>query len=90
MSNSSPAEKEPTPSAAAEQETPKKAKKPGIFSIVFSVLAAMIGIQSEENRKRDFEQGSLGNYIFVGIIVVAIFVFSLISIVNSILEESAK
>ena len=63
---------------------------PGIFSVILSVLAALIGIQSDKNRERDFEKGRLGNYIFVGIIVVVILVFTLISIVNNILEDAAK
>lgn len=65
-------------------------KSPGIFSVILSVLAAMIGVQSDKNRDRDFKQGKLGNYIFIGIIMVAIFVFTLIAIVNNILEETAK
>jgi len=68
----------------------QKAPSPGIFSIIKSVLSAMIGIQSDENRERDFSKGKIGNYIFVGIVMVAIFVFTLIHIVNSILEEAAK
>lgn len=63
---------------------------PGVFSVILSVLAAMIGIQSDKNRERDFEKGHIGNYIFVGIVVVVIFVFTLISIVNNILEDAAK
>ena len=65
-------------------------KSLGFFDVILSVLSAMIGIQSEKNRKRDFENGDIGNYIFVGIIVVIIFIFTLISVVNSILEEAAK
>jgi uncharacterized membrane protein len=65
-------------------------KSPSAWNIVTSVLAAMIGVQSDQNRERDFKHGSMGNYIFVGIVVVAIFVFSLIAIVNNILEETAK
>lgn len=67
-----------------------KQKPPGIFNVIGSVLAAMIGIQNDENRERDFEQGKASNYIVVGVIVVAIFVISLISIVNSIVDESLK
>ena len=63
---------------------------PSIWNVISSVLAAMIGVQSDENRERDFKHGSIGSYIFVGIVVVAIFVFSLIAIVNSILEDAAK
>jgi len=63
---------------------------PGIFSVILSVLAAMVGIQSDKNRKRDFEKGRMSHYIFVGIVMVAIFVFTLIAIVNIILEDTAK
>ncbi len=63
---------------------------PGMISVILSVLAAMIGIQSDKNRERDFEKGHLGNYIFVGVVVVIIFIFTLISIVNNILEDAAK
>ncbi len=65
-------------------------KSPTIWNVISSVLAAMIGVQSDQNRERDFKHGSVGSYIFVGIVVVAIFVFSLIAIVNNILEEAAK
>lgn len=65
-------------------------KSPGIFSIIGSVLAAMIGIQSDKNRERDFESGNMGSYIFVGIVMVLIFIFTLISIVDSILESSGQ
>lgn len=68
----------------------KEQSSPGLISVIMSVLAAMIGIQNDKNRERDFEKGHIGNYIFVGIIVVAIFIFTLIAIVNNILEEAAK
>jgi uncharacterized membrane protein len=72
------------------QEEREEHKTPGIFNVLLSVLAAMIGIQNDKNRERDFEKGRASNYIVVGIIVVAIFVFTLISIVNSIVENSVK
>lgn len=72
------------------KEEEKEIESPTIWNVISSVLAAMIGIQSDENRERDFKHGSLTSYIFVGVVVVAIFVFSLIAIVNSILEDAAK
>lgn len=63
-------------------------KSPGLLSILQSVLAAMFGVQSEEKRQQDFEGGHAGSYIFVGIVMVVIFVFTLIAIVNSILENA--
>jgi len=72
------------------QSKKKTAKKPGPLDVVFSVLSAMIGVQSEANRERDFSKGDIGNYIFVGIVMVVIFIFTLIHIVNNILEDAAK
>ena len=66
----------------------KKDKAPGVFAVIGSVLAAMIGIQSEENRERDFTKGDITNYIMVGIVVVAIFIFILIKFVNSLIPDT--
>ncbi|NVJ49371.1 MAG: DUF2970 domain-containing protein [Gammaproteobacteria bacterium] len=43
----------------------------------------MFGVQSEQKRQQDFEQGSAPEYIFIGIIAVVIFVLSIIWFVNS-------
>ncbi|WP_196138663.1 DUF2970 domain-containing protein [Aliikangiella sp. G2MR2-5] len=60
---------------------------PGILSVLQSVIAAMFGVQSESKRQQDFENGHPGTYIFVGIVMVIIFIFTLISIVDSILAD---
>ena len=65
-------------------------KAPSFIDILLSVLSAMIGVQSDKNRERDFNQGKLSHYIVVGVIVVIVFVFTLIAIVNNILEQSAS
>ena len=80
-------EKQETENIKAEQ--PIK-KSPGILSVVQSVLAAMIGIQSNKKHKEDFESGSVTSYIVVGVIMVIIFIFTLIGIVNSILENAGQ
>ena len=76
----------------SEQETQKthEKKAPGLLSIIQSVLAAMVGIQSKSKHEQDFQGGHIGNYIFVGIVLVIIFIFTLISIVNSILENAGQ
>ena len=33
-------------------------QKPGLLSVIKSILAAGIGVQSDKNRQRDFEQGN--------------------------------
>ena len=63
-------------------------KSPGLFDVVKSVLAAAFGVQSEENRERDFKHGKASHFIAVGIAFTVIFVLVLISIVNSIVEDA--
>lgn len=56
--------------------------KPTITQIVKSVLAAFIGVQSADNRKNDFEQGSLSTYVIAGIIFTVVFVAGIIFLVS--------
>ena len=58
--------------------------KPTIIQVVKSVLAAFIGVQSEANRKKDFEHGSLSTYIIAGMIFTVLFVVTIIFIVSTI------
>jgi len=59
--------------------------KPTITEVFKSVLSAFIGVQSEANRKRDFEYGSFSNYIIVGLIVTVLFVGAIILLVSTII-----
>lgn len=59
--------------------------KPTIIQIIKSVLSAAIGVQSDANRKKDFEQGSLSTYVVVGLIFTLLFVAFLVFLVTSIL-----
>jgi hypothetical protein len=59
--------------------------KPSTIQVIKSVLSAVIGVQSSENRERDFQQGSLKSYIIVGAAFVVLFVLSLIFLVSVIL-----
>jgi hypothetical protein len=59
--------------------------KPKIMQLVKSVLSAAMGVQSDENRRRAFEQGSLSTYIIAGIIFTVVFVGGLILLVSIIL-----
>lgn len=75
-----------------ESKKPDEESKnhPGFLSVLQSVIAAMCGIQSDEKRKKDFEGGNFSSYIFVGIIMCIVFVFGIIALVNSILENHAQ
>lgn len=58
--------------------------KPTVTQVFKSVLAAFVGVQSEENRKKDFEHGSLSTYIIAGLIFTALFVAAIIFLVSTI------
>ncbi len=59
--------------------------EPSIIQTLKSVLAAFIGVQSDKNRKADFEQGSLKNYIIGGLIFTILFVATIIFVVSRVL-----
>ena len=59
--------------------------KPTITQVFKSVLSAFIGVQSEANRKRDFEHGSLSNYVIAGLIFTVLFVTAIIFLVSTII-----
>jgi len=59
--------------------------EPTVFQVFKSVLSAFIGVQSEENRKKDFTQGSFLPYIIAGIVFTVVFVASIAFVVSLIL-----
>lgn len=59
---------------------------PSFWRVVISVLAALLGVQSNKNRTRDFEHGRPSVYIFVGFLVVTISVLLLIGLVNLVMR----
>ncbi len=64
------------------------AKSPGLIDIIKSVIAAMFGVQSEENRERDFKHGKASHFIAIGIVMTVIFVLTLVAIVSSVVENA--
>lgn len=56
--------------------------KPSPFEIIKSVLSAAIGVQSNENRERDFARGSIMHYIVAGALFTAAFVGLLVLLVS--------
>lgn len=57
---------------------------PSVFQVIKSVLAAFIGVQNNENRIADFEQGSLKTYIVAGLIFTFLFVLLIAFIVSKV------
>jgi len=50
--------------------------------IIQSTLAAAIGVQSKQNRERDFEEGNAVTFIAAGIIFTALFIATVVTIVQ--------
>ena len=56
--------------------------KPGLGSLVKSILAAAIGVQTDKNREKDFTQGSPLAFIIGGFVFTALFMFTIAVIVG--------
>lgn len=61
----------------------------GFFSTLKSVLGAMIGVQSESQREKDFEKADPVKLILGGIIFTVVFIFTILYFVNKIVEPSS-
>lgn len=59
-----------------------------LWSVVKSVLAALLGVQSKRNFKNDFSKQSPLPFIIVGIILTALFIAILLIIVKLVLGDS--
>jgi len=68
-------------------EQPSNQQKPRLISVVKSILAAGIGVQSEKNRTRDFEQGSPLVFIIGGIIFTIFFIATVATVVGFVLSR---
>lgn len=72
----------------AESKNPDPGKKTNLLQLIGSVLSAAIGIQSNKNRERDFRQGKFGTFVVAGVIFVALFVFSVYSLVRLVVRQA--
>ena len=74
-----------------ENETPPEAGDPeparlNILQVVASVFAAGLGVQSSNNRERDFKQGRFGVFIAAGIVFTLLFMATSYTIVQIVLS----
>ncbi len=66
-------------------EPKDEAKTPGFFTVMLSVIAAALGVQSEKNRERDFSQSSPLPFIVGGLVFTVLFVLTLVGVVMLVL-----
>jgi hypothetical protein len=63
-------------------------REPNLWDVTRSVFAAFLGVQSRKNYERDFKHGKPWQYIVVGLIGVAIFIFLVIAAVKFALSSA--
>ena len=59
--------------------------KVNFFSVLHSVMAAAIGVQSDKNRQRDFSHGKPIYYIIAGLVFVVVFITVIIAVVQAVI-----
>ena len=58
------------------------------LQVVGSVFSAALGVQSSQNRERDFKKGRFGVFIAAGIIFTALFVGTVYLVVSLVLSNA--
>jgi hypothetical protein len=59
---------------------------PTLWQVTQSVAAAFFGVQSEQNRQRDFTRGKPMQFIIIGLAATGLFVLTMILIVKLVLH----
>lgn len=65
-----------------EQSPEEPRQKHGFFQLILSLLAGAVGVQSNKNRERDFQEGDIRKFVLGGVIFTILFILILIAIVN--------
>ena len=66
----------------------KKPNKPSLGAIVRSILAAAIGVQTNKNRERDFNEGNPLAFIIGGFVFTLLFIATIATIVGFVLSKN--
>ena len=60
--------------------------RPNLLQVIWSVLAALFGVQSAGNRERDFNRGKASDYIAVYVVLVVALVIAVALVVAVVLR----
>ena len=77
-----------TNGSESKDNVEKERSGTGFWSVVQSVGAGLIGVQSSKNRERDFTEGKPLHFIVGGLVGTAIFLFFVWLIVQYLLATS--
>lgn len=65
-----------------ETDTPEPKRRLPFWRMMLSVVQASFGVQSRENKERDFAHGSITGFIGAALVFTALFVLALMFIVS--------
>lgn len=77
--------KDPKTDAA---DTSDAAEQPTLLQAAGSAAAAMFGVQSSKNRKRDFKSSSPARFIVMGAVMTAVFILTVLFAVRCALLQT--
>ncbi len=65
-------------------------RAPSLWDVTKSVMAAMLGVQKSQNYERDFKHGKASQYIIIGLVAVALFIATIITVVRIVLSQAGQ
>ena len=71
-----------------DKTSEQKPAKPGLGSLVKSILAAAIGVQTDKNREKDFAQGNPLAFIIGGFVFTLLFIATVATVVGLVLSNN--
>jgi hypothetical protein len=63
---------------AESPQLPPEQDKVTWLQTIASVMASFFGVQSSRNRARDFQRGSAGRFIVIGVVATGLFIFTVL------------
>ena len=69
----------------SNNDEPESERELSFGEVARSTLAAFFGVQSSSNRERDFKHGKMSHFIWMGLILGALFVLTLVGVVQLVL-----
>ncbi len=69
-----------------EESRPKEQAQLSFGQLLKSTFSAFLGVQSNANRERDFTQGRMSHFIWMGLLFGVVFVLTIIGVVQLVLH----
>ena len=69
----------------ADESNPREEAQLSFWQLLKSVFSAFLGVQSSANRERDFKQGKMSHFIWMGLLFGLVFVSTIIGVVQLVL-----